>query len=119
MRILLIEDYTPLRENITESLNQAGYVVDASATGDEGLWFAENGNYDVTILDLMLPEIDALFIAIKTLLFGVHVAGWLTLTVAIFFLGGIQLLSIGILGEPQKNPPAFTDGPLKFCRVSL
>jgi len=41
----------------------------------------------------------ALFIAVKTLLFGASVAGWPTLTVAIFFLGGIQLLSIGILGE--------------------
>ncbi|YCM45860.1 glycosyltransferase family 2 protein [Verrucomicrobiaceae bacterium 227] len=41
----------------------------------------------------------AFYIALKTILFGAHVAGWPTLTVAIFFLGGIQLLSIGILGE--------------------
>lgn len=65
MRILLIEDYTPLRENIAESLTQAGYVVDSSATGDEGLWYAENGDYDVTILDIMLPEIDGLTILRK------------------------------------------------------
>lgn len=65
MRILLIEDYTPLRENIAESLTQAGYVVDASATGHEGLWYAENGDYDVTILDIMLPEIDGLTILRK------------------------------------------------------
>ena len=62
MRILLIEDYTPLRENITENLTQAGYIVDSSATGDEGLWYARNGNYDVHILDIMLPEIDGLTI---------------------------------------------------------
>lgn len=65
MRILLVEDYTPLRENIAESLAQAGYVVDVSATGDEGLWFAENNDYDVTILDVMLPEIDGLTILRK------------------------------------------------------
>jgi glycosyltransferase involved in cell wall biosynthesis len=41
----------------------------------------------------------ALFITLKTIFFGASVAGWPTLTVAIFFLGGIQLLSIGILGE--------------------
>ena len=41
----------------------------------------------------------AFFIALKTIFFGASVAGWPTLTVAIFFLGGIQLLSIGILGE--------------------
>lgn len=65
MRILLIEDYPPLRENIAECLTQAGYVVDSSATGDEGLWYAENGDYDVTILDIMLPEIDGLTILRK------------------------------------------------------
>lgn len=41
----------------------------------------------------------AVFVALKTLIFGSDVSGWPTLTVAIFFLGGIQLLSIGILGE--------------------
>ncbi|MFT6863521.1 MAG: glycosyltransferase involved in cell wall biosynthesis, partial [Akkermansiaceae bacterium] len=41
----------------------------------------------------------AVFVTLKTLIYGADVAGWPTLTVAIFFLGGIQLLSIGILGE--------------------
>ena len=65
MRILLVEDYTPLRQAICESLTLAGYIVDASATGDEGLWYAENNDYDVTILDIMLPEIDGLTILRK------------------------------------------------------
>lgn len=39
------------------------------------------------------------FIALRTLFFGVEIAGWSTLVVAIFFLGGIQLISIGVLGE--------------------
>jgi len=38
-------------------------------------------------------------IMLKTLFFGADVPGWPTLTVAIFFLGGIQLLSIGIMGD--------------------
>jgi len=41
----------------------------------------------------------SVWIITDTLLYGANVAGWPTLVVAIFFLGGIQLLSIGILGE--------------------
>ncbi len=40
-----------------------------------------------------------IIILFKTLIFGSDVPGWPTLTVSIFFLGGIQLLSIGILGD--------------------
>lgn len=41
----------------------------------------------------------ALWELINTLLFGHHLEGWPTLVVAVTFLGGIQLLSVGILGE--------------------
>ncbi len=41
----------------------------------------------------------AVAIAVRTVIFGVDVPGWATLTVAVFFFGGVQLLSIGILGE--------------------
>lgn len=41
----------------------------------------------------------AVWEAVRTLLFGNPVSGWPTLTVAITFLGGVQLLSIGVLGE--------------------
>ena len=41
----------------------------------------------------------ALVITVRTVLFGSEVAGWATIAVAISFLGGIQLLSIGVLGE--------------------
>lgn len=60
MRCLLIEDYTPLRNNVREYLAEEGYIVDDSATGDEGLWFAKNHAYDVIVLDIMLPKIDGL-----------------------------------------------------------
>ncbi len=46
-----------------------------------------------------LAMLYAVFIMIRTLIYGVDVPGWATLVVAITFLGGIQLLSIGILGE--------------------
>lgn len=41
----------------------------------------------------------AFLIALRTIVFGSDVPGWSTLTVAICFLGGVQLLSIGVLGE--------------------
>ena len=41
----------------------------------------------------------ALWVLMDTLLFGTDLRGWPTLTVGIMFLGGVQLLSIGVLGE--------------------
>jgi DNA-binding response OmpR family regulator len=41
-------------------LRRAGYAVDVTGDGREGLWMAESNNYDVVVLDLMLPGIDGL-----------------------------------------------------------
>jgi DNA-binding response OmpR family regulator len=60
MRLLLIEDNLPLRNAVGQYLREAGYLVDTSATGDEGLWAAESGEHDLILLDLMLPEIDGM-----------------------------------------------------------
>jgi DNA-binding response OmpR family regulator len=58
VRLLLIEDYVPLRESLARGLRDAGYAVDATGDGTEGLWYAENHPYDVIILDVMLPGVD-------------------------------------------------------------
>jgi DNA-binding response OmpR family regulator len=58
MRLLIVEDYAPLRESMAHGLANAGYAVDATGAGIEGLWYAENHPYDVIILDVMLPGID-------------------------------------------------------------
>jgi len=60
MRILIVEDYTPLRRAMLESLETAGYAVDASAEGEEGLWYAQNHSYDAIVLDIMLPKVNGL-----------------------------------------------------------
>jgi DNA-binding response OmpR family regulator len=65
MRLLVIEDYRPLRESLTKGLREAGYAVDATADGNEGLWYALNNDYDAIILDLMLPGLDGLEILKK------------------------------------------------------
>jgi glycosyltransferase involved in cell wall biosynthesis len=41
----------------------------------------------------------AMFIAVRTLVFGIDVPGYASLIVSVLFLGGLQLLSLGILGE--------------------
>ena len=66
MRILVVEDFHPLRESLVQGLREAGYAVDESADGQDGLWRAQSGEHDVIVLDLMLPKVDGLTI-IKTL----------------------------------------------------
>lgn len=65
MRLLVVEDYAPIRESVTQGLREAGFAVDSAADGQEGLWFAESHEYDVIVLDLMLPEIDGLTVLRK------------------------------------------------------
>lgn len=60
MRILVVEDSEKLRRAIQFALRKAGYVVDGTGDGEEGLWFAESNDYDAILLDLMLPGLDGL-----------------------------------------------------------
>ena len=57
---MVIEDYRPLRQSLSKGLREAGYAVDATGDGEEGLWYATGGEYDVVVLDLMLPGVDGL-----------------------------------------------------------
>ena len=60
MRLLVIEDYYPLRKSMLKGLRAAGYAVDVAADGENGLWCAMGNPYDVILLDLMLPGLDGL-----------------------------------------------------------
>lgn len=60
MKILLIEDSVRLQKSIGLALKKSGYAVDVAGDGEQGLWMAESGSYDVMILDLMLPKMDGL-----------------------------------------------------------
>ena len=65
MRLLLIEDYHPLQQSLMKGLREAGFAVDTTGNGEEGLWYAMGNEYDVIILDLMLPGMDGLEILKK------------------------------------------------------
>ncbi len=74
MRILVVEDYRPLREGLERGLRAAGYAVDAAADGEQGLLLAESDAYDVIVLDLMLPRLDGLSLLRKIRAKGVDSA---------------------------------------------
>jgi two-component system OmpR family response regulator len=58
MRILIVEDEPDLREGLAQALREEGYAVDAVDNGEDGLFNAENTNYDAILLDVMLPKLD-------------------------------------------------------------
>ena len=60
MRILLVEDDIALQTSLAEILRDAGYAVDVSGDGIEGLFFGEEYPLDLAIIDLGLPGMPGL-----------------------------------------------------------
>ena len=58
MRLLVIEDEPKLADYLHTGLSENGYVVDVAADGIRGRLLACEGEYDLVLLDLMLPGID-------------------------------------------------------------
>ena len=66
MRILVAEDERHLNRIIGEALEDEGYSVDCCFDGQEALDYARGADYDVLILDIMMPKLDGLSL-LKTL----------------------------------------------------
>ncbi|MBX6373505.1 MAG: response regulator transcription factor [Acetobacteraceae bacterium] len=58
MRVLLVEDDRTTARGIALMLKQAGMVADAADTGEEALELARHYDYDIIILDLLLPDME-------------------------------------------------------------
>jgi heavy metal response regulator len=58
MRILLVEDERKVADFIKKGLTEEGYAVDCAADGKEGMFMAEESNYDLIVLDILLPQFD-------------------------------------------------------------
>lgn len=56
MKILIIEDEKQIADNLKEGLEQHRFSVDVAYNGEEGYKLVNDFNYDVIILDLMLPD---------------------------------------------------------------
>ena len=60
MRVLVVEDDASTAQSIELMLRSAGMVVDATDTGEDGLEIGKLYDYDLIILDLMLPDMDGM-----------------------------------------------------------
>jgi len=60
MRILIVEDNRSIVLSLVEYLEGRGHIVDTANDGLKGLTMALNNQYDVIVLDIMLPRIDGL-----------------------------------------------------------
>jgi two-component system OmpR family response regulator len=58
MRLLVVEDEPDLLKGLGRALRRAGYAVDLAADGEEGLYKAQDTDYDAIVLDVMLPRLD-------------------------------------------------------------
>ena len=55
MRLLLVEDEVTLAASLRRGLNADGFAVEMAEDGKRGLWLAQNMEFDIIVLDLMLP----------------------------------------------------------------
>ena len=60
MRLLIIEDDRDAADYLAKAFREVGHVADLAADGEEGLAQALDGQYDVLIVDRMLPKVDGL-----------------------------------------------------------
>ncbi len=58
MRLLIVEDEPKTGEYLHQGLTEAGFVADLARTGPDGLHLAQTGDYDLVVLDVMLPGMD-------------------------------------------------------------
>jgi DNA-binding response OmpR family regulator len=60
MKILLVEDSPQLNKALSTLLRRNSYVVDSALDGEEALLFLRDYEYDLIVLDIMLPKVDGL-----------------------------------------------------------
>jgi DNA-binding response OmpR family regulator len=72
MRLLLVEDSHRLQRSLTLGLRKGGYAVDVSGDGLDALWQANSVDYDVIILDIMIPSLDGLGVLAELRMRGIR-----------------------------------------------
>jgi len=65
MRILIVEDEKKIAAFIKRGLKEAGYSVDVANDGEQGYYLASSEEYDLIILDVMLPKMDGVTLCKK------------------------------------------------------
>lgn len=70
VKILVVEDELSIQKLLKYDLTKAGYEVDTASDGLTGYQLAKNGNYDLMLLDLMLPKMEGMEVCRKLRLEG-------------------------------------------------
>jgi two-component system OmpR family response regulator len=55
LKLLLVEDDTKISAAVSRGLRAEGFTVETASRGDDGLWMAREGTYDLIVLDILLP----------------------------------------------------------------
>jgi two-component system OmpR family response regulator len=58
MRVLVVEDHPKTSALLERGLREHSYAVDVACTGEDGVWLGSENDYDIIVLDLMLPDMD-------------------------------------------------------------
>lgn len=85
MKILLAEDDLKLLRHLAAGLREAAHTVDCAQDGAEARWAAENSEYDVLVLDIMMPYLDGV-----TLVRGLRRRGVTTPIILVTARGSVQ-----------------------------
>lgn len=107
MRVLVIEDDQDVADYLNKGLRESDYVVDHATEGKEGMTMAASGDYDVMIIDRMLPGMDGLNI-IKT----IRATGNQTPVLILSALGDVDARVEGLRGggdDYLTKPFSFTE----------
>ena len=60
MRALVVEDGAKMAALLRRGLQEEGFAVDVASNGEDGSWLGVENEYDVILLDLMLPDVDGI-----------------------------------------------------------
>ncbi|MCW1383123.1 response regulator transcription factor [Novosphingobium sp. KCTC 2891] len=101
-RILLVEDDRQISDYVAQGFDELGFTVDRADNGRDGLFLATDSQFDVVVLDRMLPGMDGL-----ALLKALRAAGVTTPVIMLSALGGLDDRIVGLnagaddyLGKP-------------------
>jgi len=65
MKILLVEDDEKISSFLQKGLKEEGYIIDCAYDGEEALYLIENNNYELILLDIMIPYINGIEVCTK------------------------------------------------------
>ena len=115
MRLLIIEDDRESADYLVKAFREVGHIADLAGDGEEGLSLAESGDYDVLVVDRMLPKRDGL-----SLIGNLRDKGNRTPVLILSALGQVEPVAIlasppcgfSAMGRPTQRSSSSSSSPL-------